>query len=54
MVLPHADGQFPVYPADVIESVRRKYESRHRVTPLADHQALLVRGEQQTVVASDY
>ncbi|WP_288437413.1 Type 1 glutamine amidotransferase-like domain-containing protein [uncultured Gordonia sp.] len=54
VVLPHADGQFPVYPADVIESVRRKYESRHRVTPLADHQALLVRGEQQTVVASDY
>ncbi|RPA63392.1 peptidase S51 dipeptidase E [Gordonia oryzae] len=54
VVLPHADGQLPAYPAELIESVRRTYESRHHVTTLADDQALLVCGEQQVVVASDY
>lgn len=50
--IPHADGQIPGYPTDLIESVRRDCGSAHDLTFLADDQALLVRDGTRRVVAS--
>jgi dipeptidase E len=50
--IPHADGQIPIYPPSMIESVRRDYGTDRELTMIADNEALLVRGTVRTLVAS--
>ncbi|MGC4934888.1 Type 1 glutamine amidotransferase-like domain-containing protein [Gordonia sp. DT30] len=54
VVLPHADGQLPPYPRELIDSVRREYGSRHHLQPLADEEALRVRGDEHAVISSGF
>ncbi|GAC56751.1 hypothetical protein GOHSU_12_01410 [Gordonia hirsuta DSM 44140 = NBRC 16056] len=50
--IPHADGRIPGYPPALIDTVRRRYQDRYRLTFLDDDQALLVRGAAQRIVSS--
>lgn len=51
-VIPHADGLLAPYPPSLIDETIARYGSSHRLLPLHDDQALLVDGEQETVIDS--
>jgi len=51
-VIPHADGQLPPYPPEVIQETVDRYGAGHRLVLLRDDQALRVDGDDRTVVAS--
>ncbi|RBP64260.1 dipeptidase E [Brevibacterium sanguinis] len=42
VVIPHADGALPPYPPELITAIAEEYAADHRLTFLADDQALLV------------
>lgn len=52
IVIPHADGALPPYPAELINQIRQTYGDDYRLTFLDDDQALLVGQGQPRLIAS--
>lgn len=50
--IPHADGLIPGYPPALLDTLRRRYRDRYRLTFIDDDQALLVRGAAKIIVSS--
>lgn len=51
-VIPHADGQLPPYPPDLIRTTLDTYGADYPLLPLADDQALLADGTSTRVIDS--
>ena len=51
-VIPHADGQLPPYPPELIRETLDTFGDKYPLIPLRDDQALLIDGETATVVHS--
>ncbi|WP_051198245.1 Type 1 glutamine amidotransferase-like domain-containing protein [Gordonia shandongensis] len=52
VVIPHADGQLPPYPPELIDRTLNEYGDRFTLLPLYDDQALVVDAEGSRVVPS--
>lgn len=52
VVIPHADGQLPPYPAELIQRTLEQFGADHELIPLRDDQALIVDAEGSRVIAS--
>ena len=52
VVIPHADGNLPPYPASLIEKTFSTYAHRYPLRALKDDQALLVTGDGVRLIAS--
>ncbi|MBM7367766.1 Type 1 glutamine amidotransferase-like domain-containing protein [Gordonia hydrophobica] len=52
VVIPHADGQLPPYPPDLIDRTLNEYGDRFTLLPLYDDQALIVDADGSRVVDS--
>ncbi|WP_370581806.1 Type 1 glutamine amidotransferase-like domain-containing protein [Plantibacter sp. VKM Ac-2876] len=51
-VIPHADGQLPPYPPELISRTVERYADDYPLVPLRDDQALLIDGATATVIPS--
>ncbi|VXB45476.1 Type 1 glutamine amidotransferase-like domain-containing protein [Plantibacter sp. T3] len=51
-VIPHADGQLPPYPPELISRTLEQYADDYPLVPLRDDQALLIDGATATVIPS--
>lgn len=51
-VIPHADGQLPPYPPELIQETLDRFDGEYPLLPLRDDQALLIEGVQSTVIES--
>ena len=51
-MIPHADGQLPPYPPELISRTLEQYADDYPLVPLRDDQALLIDGATATVIPS--
>ena len=52
VVIPHADGQLPPYPPELIQRTLEQFGADHRLIPLRDDEALLVDDQGSRVIPS--
>lgn len=52
VIIPHADGQLPPYPPELIQSVLTTYGDRYNLQPLEDDQAYVVDERGERVISS--